>query len=149
MAGTLTTYNSENLAIERDPVKLVFEYEAEVGLTKSEEVVLRALPAGCKILGIQVHCIQADAGTATSQLSIDYDPDDGASTEIFTGTADNGATVNTLDGGTAGSDGAFLPSVADGVTDAAGNLIGSFTGTGTTTTGAKYRILIDVFRPSF
>lgn len=144
MAGTVTTYGNDDRAIERDPIILTFDYEAEVGLTKSEEAVLRSMPAGIKYLWCQIQCIRADAGTATSQLSLDH-----GATEIFTGTADNGAAVNTIDGGTAGSDGAFLAAAAETAGATAGNLIASFTATGTTTTAAKYRILVCCFRPTF
>lgn len=144
MAGTLVTYGSDKLALERGVVTLVFDYTSELGLTKSEEVVLRAMPAGCKYLGATIQCLQGDTGATSTVMNLKH----GAVT-IFTGTADNCGTAGTIDGGTAASDGAFLAPAAFGASVTAGNLIGSFVQVGTTTGPAIVRITVDVFRPNF
>jgi len=144
MAGTLVTHGSDNLAIERGVVTLVFDYTSELGLTKSEEVVLRAMPAGCKYLGATIQCLQGDAGATSTTMSLKH-----GATAIFTGSSDNGGIASVIDGGTAASDGAFLCAQANTASATAGNLIGSFVQVGTTVTPTILRITVTVFRPNF
>lgn len=142
MAGTVTKYNSDNRAIERDPVLLVFEYEGELGLTKSEEAVLRAMPANCIYLSAEIQCITAEAGATSSLLSLKH-----GSTAVLTGKADNGGAVGKVDNGAVvASNGTAVPQ-AD--TSAAANLVASYTSVGTSTTAPKWRILLWVMRPDF
>lgn len=140
--GTITKFNSDHRAIERDPVLLVFEYESQLGLTRSEEAVLRAMPANCIYLSAEIQCIVAEAGATSSLLSLKH-----GSTAFLTGKADNGGVVGKVDNGAVvATNGTAVPQ-AD--TSAAANLIASFTSVGTSTTAPKYRILLWVMRSTF
>lgn len=140
MAGTVTTFNSDNRAVERDPICLVFEYQAEAGASKSEEIVLRAIPEGTTYLRAQIQTIVADTGATSTVLNLKH-----GSTTIFTGSADNGGTVDTIDDGV--SSGTFDPTAADDVS--ADNLIADFDQVGTTSFAPKFRIIIECLRTSF
>ena len=137
--GTVTTFNSDLRAIERDPITLVFEVVADLGATSSSEEVLAAMPAGVTYLYAEVQCIIAEAGATSSKCNLKH-----GSTTFFTGSADNGGTVDTIDEGV--SSGTFDPT-AD--TSAAGNLIADIDVVGTSTTAAKWRIIVTCLRTSF
>lgn len=139
MAGTVTTFNSDNRSIERDPITLVFEVEAQLGATSSTDEVLMAMPAGVTYLCAEIQCIVAEAGATSSVCSLVH-----GATAILTGSADNGGTANTIDDGV--SSGTF---VANADTSAAGNLIADINIVGTSTTAAKWRIHVTCLRTSF
>ena len=140
MAGTVTNHNSDHQAIERELITLAFTYVAPIGITTSEELTLRAMPAGVRVVCIETQNVVADQGTATSKINIKW-----GSTALFTGSADSGATVNTIDDGV--GSGSFL---ANADTSAAANLIVDYDMTGTTTVaGPSWRIYVTCYRESF
>lgn len=140
MAATVTHWGAEQCFIGRDPVQLVFEVAPAVG-DASEDIVLRAMPDDVTYLWAQIQTITAEAGATSSVLGLKH-----GTTAIFTGTADNGGTLNTIDGGTAGSDGAFLPATADTAGATQGNLVAATTIVGTTTTAPKWRVIVCCMR---
>ena len=91
MAGTVTKYNSDNRAIERDPTILVFEYLAETGAAKSEDAVLRSMPAGVTYLSVEIQSLIADVGSGNVTCNLKH-----GSTTFFSGAADLGGTINTV-----------------------------------------------------
>ena len=139
MAATVTHWGAEQVYIGRDPVQLVFEVAPAIG-DASEDIVLRAMPDDVTYLWAQIQTITAEAGATSSVLGLKH-----GTTAIFTGSADNGGTLNTIDIGDASS-GVFLPATADTAGATQGNLVAATTIVGTTTTAPKWRVIVCCMR---
>jgi len=141
MAATVTKFNSDNRAIERDPVTLVFEVDSGTPALAAVSYALCTIPAGTVYLTAEIHCLQADVDATSTLCSLAH-----TAATLFTGSADNGGVINVIDDGI--SSGTLVPTPSG--TQAAGTLNAVVSVVGAScSTAAKWRITVCCYRPSF
>lgn len=141
MAATVTTFGSDNRAIERDPIELVWEVNGGLAALTNDDSTLRALPNGTVFLSAEIACIQAEAGATSSKLDLRV-----GGGSLLAGASDNGGTLSVLNSGIAA--GTFTPTASGGTTGDV-NLNARVNIVGTPSTAPIWRVRVLCLRTSF